>query len=105
MHSRVWSVVEELSITHQGLGGVTVYFTSSAALPLYSSHQDVALLNLANVLHQSHHSKDALIVLRIALSVSPTSSTIHLTTGNVLAVSDNITLYSHALQHISIASL
>ena len=54
----------------------------------FSFQQDIALLHLANVLHRSHHSEDALVALRIALSISPSSSELHLATGNVLAVSD-----------------
>ena len=67
----------------------------------------MALLHLANVLHRSHHSQDALVALRIALtssspstsSSSSSTSSVYLTMGNVLAVSSLTHGSSHSLTH------
>ncbi len=48
---------------------------------------DVALLDLANILHRSHHSGDALVPLLVATSISPFVNVLHYTLGNVYAVS------------------
>ncbi|XP_065199397.1 tetratricopeptide repeat protein 17-like isoform X1 [Sycon ciliatum] len=49
-------------------------------------HRDVALLSLANVLHRSQHSKDAVILLLSAIDLSPHLFIHHFTLGNVYAV-------------------
>ena len=49
--------------------------------------KDVALLNLANVQHQSGHSKEAVISVRMALEISPNSGIMHYMIANVYAVS------------------
>ncbi len=48
---------------------------------------DIALLNLANILHRSRHSSDALVALQVAVSVSPSVSVLQYALGNVYAVS------------------
>lgn len=48
-------------------------------------NKDVALLNLANVQHLSGHSQDAVVSLRQALEITPTSGIIHYMLGNVYA--------------------
>ena len=48
---------------------------------------EVALLNLANVLHRSHHSKEAVTALLVAMSHAPHTSVLLFTLGNVYAVS------------------
>ena len=48
---------------------------------------DIALLNLANVLHRSQHSADALVPLQVAVSLAPDVNVLHYTLGNVYAVS------------------
>ena len=57
-------------------------------LPPSSIERDLPLLNLANILHRSHHSSEAATALRIALSHAPDVSVLHFTLGNVYAVSD-----------------
>ena len=65
----------------------------------------MALLHLANVLHRSHHSQDALVALRIALTSSSPStsssstSSVYLTMGNVLAVSSLTHPLTYSLTH------
>ena len=48
---------------------------------------DIALLNLANVLHRSQHTHQAVVPLSVAISLSPTISVLYYTLGNVYAVS------------------
>ncbi|CAI9540421.1 unnamed protein product, partial [Staurois parvus] len=64
------------------------------ALHFSSRHnKDIALLNMANVLHRAHYSADAAILVHAALDVSPgldvsTDSLVsHYTLGNIYAVS------------------
>ena len=49
---------------------------------------DIALLNLANVLHRSKHSLDATIPLHVAISLAPNVNVLHYTLGNIYAVSN-----------------
>ena len=53
---------------------------------------DIALLNLANVLHRSKHSLDATVPLHVAISLAPNVNVLHYTLGNIYAVS---TWYIH----------
>ena len=48
---------------------------------------DIALLNLANILHRSKQSEDATIPLLVAISLSPNVNVLHYTLGNIYAVS------------------
>ncbi len=48
---------------------------------------DIALLNLANILHRSQHSTDALVPLLVATSIAPQVNVLHYSLGNVYAVS------------------
>ena len=70
-----------------------------------SCQLDMALLHLANVLHRSHHSQDALVALRIALTSSSPStsssstSSVYLTMGNVLTVSSLNQSITHSPTH------
>ena len=48
---------------------------------------DIALLNLANILHRSNHSRDATVSLHVAISLSPDVNVLHYTLGNIYAVS------------------
>ena len=48
---------------------------------------DIALLNLANILHRSQRSSDAMVPLKVATSLSPNVNVLHYTLGNVYAVS------------------
>ena len=80
-------------------------FVTNHNLFSLSSQLDMALLHLANVLHRSHHSQDALVALRIALtssspstsSSSSSTSSVYLTMGNVLAVSSLTHPFTHSL--------
>lgn len=57
-------------------------------LPLPPRDQkDVALLNLANVQHQTGHSKEAVISVKMALEISPNSGIMHYMIANIYAVS------------------
>ena len=51
------------------------------------NQKDVALLNLANVQHQTGYSKEAVISVRMALEISPLSGIMHYMIANVYAVS------------------
>ena len=69
-------------------------------LDICRRHRDVALLSLANVLHRSQHSKDAVILLLSAIDLSPHLFIHHFTLGNVYAVS-----YSSASQVVFLSCL
>ena len=56
-------------------------------LYFYRRSMDIALLNLANVLHRSHHSEDALVPLQVAVTLAPDVNVLHYTLGNIYAVS------------------
>ena len=47
---------------------------------------DIAYLNLANALHRSHMSRDAMIPLKMALEISPDVNVLHYTLANVYVV-------------------
>ncbi|XP_078405690.1 tetratricopeptide repeat protein 17 isoform X3 [Cetorhinus maximus] len=49
-------------------------------------HKDIALMNLANVLHRAHFSADAAILVHAALDVSTDFLTSHYTLGNIYAM-------------------
>lgn len=49
---------------------------------------DIALLNLANVLHRSKHSRDATVPLHVAISLAPNVNVLYYTLGNIYAVSN-----------------
>ena len=60
----------------------------SLSLSLSLRHAaDVAYLNLANVLHRSRMSSDAVIPLKMAIEISPDINILHYTLGNVYVVS------------------
>lgn len=50
-------------------------------------HKDVALVNMANVLHRAHFSADAAILAHAALDLTTDLLTSHYTLGNIYAVS------------------
>lgn len=50
-------------------------------------HKDVALVNLANILHRAHFSADAAILAHAALDHTSDLFTSHYTLGNIYAVS------------------
>lgn len=69
--------------------------------PLSFRHnKDVALINLANVLHRAHFSADAAIVVHAALDYSDVFTSYY-TLGNIYAV-NNILFFSYLerLYHI-----
>ncbi|XP_070560353.1 tetratricopeptide repeat protein 17-like [Ptychodera flava] len=49
-------------------------------------HKDVALVNMANVLHRARHSADAAILVHASLDVSTDLNVNHFTLGNIYAV-------------------
>lgn len=49
-------------------------------------HKDVALVNLANILHRAHFSADAAILAHAALDLTSDLFTSHYTLGNIYAV-------------------
>lgn len=54
---------------------------------LCRQHKDVALVNMANVLHRAHFSADAAILAHAALDLTTDLLTSHYTLGNIYAVS------------------
>lgn len=50
-------------------------------------HKDLALVNMANILHRAHFSADAAIVAHAALDLTSDLLTSHYTLGNIYAVS------------------
>lgn len=50
-------------------------------------HKDVALVNMANILHRAHFSADAAILAHAALDLTSDLFTSHYTLGNIYAVS------------------
>lgn len=50
-------------------------------------HKDVALVNMANILHRAHFSADAAILAHAALDLTSDFLTSHYTLGNIYAVS------------------
>ncbi|XP_053305151.1 tetratricopeptide repeat protein 17 [Spea bombifrons] len=65
-------------------------------------NKDIALLNLANVLHRAHFSADAAILVHAALDVSTDFLTGHYTLGNIYAMlgeyNHSVLCYDRALQ-------
>lgn len=58
--------------------------------PVCRQHKDVALVNMANVLHRAHFSADAAILAHAALDLTTDLLTSHYTLGNIYAVSNVI---------------
>ena len=44
-----------------------------------------ALLSMANILHRTHHSEDAVAVLHKAIEITPDNPALHFTLGNIQA--------------------
>ncbi|KAI5626294.1 tetratricopeptide repeat protein 17, partial [Silurus asotus] len=67
-----------------------------------SQHKDVALINLANVLHRAHFSADAAILAHAALDHTSDLFTSHYTLGNIYAMlgeyNHSVLCYEQALQ-------
>ncbi|XP_075423349.1 tetratricopeptide repeat protein 17 isoform X3 [Ascaphus truei] len=65
-------------------------------------NKDVALVNMANVLHRAHFSADAAILVHAALDVSSDFLTSHYTLGNIYAMlgeyNHSVLCYDRALQ-------
>lgn len=57
------------------------------ALHISRQQKDVALVNMANILHRAHFSADAAILAHAALDLTSDLFTSHYTLGNVYAVS------------------
>lgn len=53
----------------------------------FRQHKDIALVNMANVLHRAHFSADAAILAHAALDLTTDLLTSHYTLGNIYAVS------------------
>ncbi|XP_064481070.1 tetratricopeptide repeat protein 17-like isoform X2 [Ornithodoros turicata] len=49
-------------------------------------HKDVALISLGNILHRSHLSEEAAIVVHAAVDTAPDNAICHFTLGNIYAV-------------------
>ncbi|KAK2919910.1 tetratricopeptide repeat protein 17 [Channa argus] len=65
-------------------------------------HKDVALVNMANILHRAHFSADAAILAHAALDLSSDLFTSHYTLGNIYAMlgeyNHSVLCYEQALQ-------
>ncbi|XP_067258090.1 tetratricopeptide repeat protein 17 [Chanodichthys erythropterus] len=65
-------------------------------------HKDVALVNMANVLHRAHFSADAAILAHAALDLTTDLLTSHYTLGNIYAMlgeyNHSVLCYEQALQ-------
>ena len=57
----------------------------------------IPLTSLGNILHRSHRSEDAAIVLKNAVDVAPDNPGAHFTLGNIYAVSDILHLFKSDL--------
>lgn len=55
--------------------------------------KDVALVNMANILHRAHFSADAAILAHAALDLTSDLFTSHYTLGNIYAVSQTFSLF------------
>lgn len=55
--------------------------------PSRRQQKDVALVNMANILHRAHFSADAAILAHAALDLTSDLFTSHYTLGNIYAVS------------------
>uniref|UniRef100_A0AAY4EQ15 Tetratricopeptide repeat protein 17 n=1 Tax=Denticeps clupeoides TaxID=299321 RepID=A0AAY4EQ15_9TELE len=66
------------------------------------SHKDVALVNMANILHRAHFSADAAILAHAALDLTSDLLTTHYTLGNIYAMlgeyNHSVLCYDQALQ-------
>uniref|UniRef100_A0A8C6Q6U6 Tetratricopeptide repeat domain 17 n=1 Tax=Nothobranchius furzeri TaxID=105023 RepID=A0A8C6Q6U6_NOTFU len=65
-------------------------------------HKDVALINMANILHRAHFSADAAILAHAALDLTSDLFTSHYTLGNIYAMlgeyNHSVLCYEQALQ-------
>ncbi|KAM8876529.1 tetratricopeptide repeat protein 17 [Synchiropus picturatus] len=65
-------------------------------------HKDVALINMANILHRAHFSADAAILAHAALDLTADLFTSHYTLGNIYAMlgeyNHSVLCYEQALQ-------
>uniref|UniRef100_A0A673XSK6 Tetratricopeptide repeat domain 17 n=1 Tax=Salmo trutta TaxID=8032 RepID=A0A673XSK6_SALTR len=65
-------------------------------------HKDLALVNMANILHRAHFSADAAIVAHAALDLTSNLLTSHYTLGNIYAMlgeyNHSVLCYEQALQ-------
>uniref|UniRef100_A0A8C1JFP3 Tetratricopeptide repeat protein 17 n=1 Tax=Cyprinus carpio TaxID=7962 RepID=A0A8C1JFP3_CYPCA len=65
-------------------------------------HKDVALINMANILHRAHFSADAAILAHAALDLTTDLLTSHYTLGNIYAMlgeyNHSVLCYEQALQ-------
>ncbi|XP_041647557.1 tetratricopeptide repeat protein 17 isoform X2 [Cheilinus undulatus] len=64
-------------------------------------HKDVALVNMANILHRAHFSADAAILAHAALDLTSDLFTSHYTLGNIYALGEynhSVLCYEQALQ-------
>uniref|UniRef100_A0A3B4AEN6 Tetratricopeptide repeat domain 17 n=1 Tax=Periophthalmus magnuspinnatus TaxID=409849 RepID=A0A3B4AEN6_9GOBI len=65
-------------------------------------HKDVALVNMANILHRAHYSADAAILAHAALDLTSDLFTSHYTLGNIYAMlgeyNHSVLCYEQALQ-------
>uniref|UniRef100_A0A3Q3JLQ3 Tetratricopeptide repeat domain 17 n=1 Tax=Monopterus albus TaxID=43700 RepID=A0A3Q3JLQ3_MONAL len=65
-------------------------------------HKDVALVNMANILHRAHFSADAAILAHAALDLTSVLFTSHYTLGNIYAMlgeyNHSVLCYEQALQ-------
>uniref|UniRef100_A0A3Q2Z695 Tetratricopeptide repeat domain 17 n=1 Tax=Hippocampus comes TaxID=109280 RepID=A0A3Q2Z695_HIPCM len=65
-------------------------------------HKDVALVNMANILHRAHFSADAAVLAHTALDLPSDLFTIHYTLGNIYAMlgeyNHSVLCYEQALQ-------
>lgn len=77
---------------------VTGGFSHLVFFPTHRQQKDVALVNMANILHRAHFSADAAILAHAALDLTSDLFTSHYTLGNIYAV-------SHTTLQISCVSL
>lgn len=70
-------------------------------LIFFRQHKDVALVNLANVLHRAHFSADAAILAHAALDHTTDLFTSHYTLGNIYAVSAKYHSKSNSLKVVT----
>lgn len=56
----------------------------------HRQQKDVALVNMANILHRAHFSSDAAILAHAALDLTSDLFISHYTLGNIYAVSQTI---------------
>ncbi len=65
-----------------------LFYINLHVLPLFlQAAKDVALINMANILHRAHFSADAAILAHAALDLTTDLLTSHYTLGNIYAVS------------------